>query len=658
MDLLMDADWPRKLRVACGLLILAMLASCGGGGGGSYTISAMPSAVHLTAYTSGRLASQTITITFDGESIGGAPEAPSPAWLVIEQVSYTSNTVVLRLLGDTLLPAGTYTTKLQLATTRRDGSHPTFLDVPVTFTLLDGRSVDVRAYGLPTNGSVTARLDNEDPVTLTTDTTPVLLGAAGVGNNYTVNVSTQPPGQHCTFPNESPALSDVIGSGSVSLRLSCNASLVPWTWAGGTQSLADVPAYPPARGGSGASYRPGGRFAATHAVDAQGNLWLFGGRDPAGLHNDLWRLDPVTRQWTWVAGSALLNAAGAYGSKGTPSTSNSPGARTGAASWFDANGDFWLFGGSGFASASGTQLELNDLWKYDVSDDTWTWAGGSGTSVQTDAVGTYSTTPSTTNIPGGRHDMTVVRDAAGAVWLFGGQGLGAASFSSYMGDLWKFDPATLVWSWMSGSNQPNVAPVQGSLGVPDPANVPGGRSAAGLWADGSGNLWMFGGIGVRPQGQPENDLWRFNIATRTWTWMSGVDRSKPSLASRGVYNPPGASGNLPSSRAGVSIWLDAAGNFWMFGGFAQSPHSADYGPINDLWKYSPATNAWSWESGAGDPGQPSVHGAPGIAANTNVPGARQHAMAWMDASGRLWLFGGAATFNAGGGRSDLWFATP
>ena len=55
--------------------------------------------------------------------------------------------------------------------------------------------------------------------------------------------------------------------------------------------------------------------------------------------------------WTWISGSKSVNLPGEYGEKGVPSSTNMPGARLGAAGWYDsANQEFWLFGGYGFAS--------------------------------------------------------------------------------------------------------------------------------------------------------------------------------------------------------------------------------------------------------------------------------------------------------------------
>ncbi len=51
-----------------------------------------------------------------------------------------------------------------------------------------------------------------------------------------------------------------------------------------------------------------------------------------------------------------------------------PGARGFFYSWMDFNGNFWIFGGQGMG-ASG-QGNLNDLWRYNVSTNQWTWMAG------------------------------------------------------------------------------------------------------------------------------------------------------------------------------------------------------------------------------------------------------------------------------------------
>ena len=96
---------------------------------------------------------------------------------------------------------------------------------------------------------------------------------------------------------------------------------------------------------------PGARDGSISWTDSSGNLWLFGGGDSSGsgyLLNDLWRYDPCTNQWTWMSGADTEGQAPVYGTKGTPSAANVPGARDGSISWTDSSGNLWLFGGYGY----------------------------------------------------------------------------------------------------------------------------------------------------------------------------------------------------------------------------------------------------------------------------------------------------------------------
>jgi hypothetical protein len=102
-------------------------------------------------------------------------------------------------------------------------------------------------------------------------------------------------------------------------------------------------------------------------TDASGKFWLSGGyglgtATTLGYLNDLWSYNPAAAQWTWVSGASTINQAGTYGTQGTASSSNVPGARDWSISWIDASGNLWLFGGWGYDS-TGVQGELNDLWK-------------------------------------------------------------------------------------------------------------------------------------------------------------------------------------------------------------------------------------------------------------------------------------------------------
>ena len=109
--------------------------------------------------------------------------------------------------------------------------------------------------------------------------------------------------------------------------------------------------------------RTGARSGSVSWVDADGHFWLFGGdhSNPTAFTNELWRFDGTN--WTWVSGSSAAGQHGNYGTKGVRAASNVPGARTGAVSWIDDEGNLWLFGGWGL-DGNGEEGSLNDLWRY------------------------------------------------------------------------------------------------------------------------------------------------------------------------------------------------------------------------------------------------------------------------------------------------------
>jgi hypothetical protein len=219
-----------------------------------------------------------------------------------------------------------------------------------------------------------------------------------------------------------------------------------------------------------------------------------------------------------------------------------------------------------------------------------------------------------------------------------------------LNDLWEFSPTAGKWTWVSGSNTVNAAGVKGTLGTAASANVPAARAAAGSWIDGTGSLWLFGGNSFAGF---LNDLWKFTPNTNQWTWVSGGNTPN----ALGVYGTQGATAatNVPGSRSPAAFWIDAAGNFWLFGGNGISaPQTSNL--FNDLWVFSPTTGQWTWVSGSSGGAAAGVYGTLGTAAPGNVPGARDSAAAWIDGAGNLWLFGGESAANplAGGELNDLW----
>jgi N-acetylneuraminic acid mutarotase len=363
------------------------------------------------------------------------------------------------------------------------------------------------------------------------------------------------------------------------------------------------------------------------------------------------RLGAQTNEWAWVGGSNLPYQPGVYGTLGVPAPGNVPGARAVPATWTDANGNFWLFGGYVNVAANNVPGDLNDLWKYTPSTGEWTWMSGSNTTNQPGVYGTLGV-PAPANVPGPRGGAVTWTDASGNLWLYGGSQTEFIPAVSEFGDLWKYTPSTGEWTWMGGSNSVNQPAVYGTLGVAAAGNVPGARIVAVSWMDLSGNFWLFGG--QVPDGADLNDLWKYTPSTGEWTWVGGSNSENQP----GVYGTLGvpAAGNVPGARDQAVSWKDASGNFWLFGGRENS----NYLDLNDLWKYTSSTGEWTWMSGGNSPNQPPVYGTLGVPAAGNVPGGRYLAVSWTDSSGNLWLFGGQDCYTAGGcnQRNDLWEYAP
>lgn len=370
--------------------------------------------------------------------------------------------------------------------------------------------------------------------------------------------------------------------------------------------------------------------------------------------------------WVWKGGNNTLtnnatSQAPVYGTLGSFAAANNPGTRGGAATWVDGSGNLWLFGGQGIG-ASSTSAQLNDLWEFVPATGQWAWISGSNASGVTGGVsGVYGTlgVDTTGNVPGSRSAQVTWTDQSGKLWLFGGFGYDSAGNQGYLNDLWEFNPATKKWIWMGGGNTivsgSGLAGVYGTRGTAASTNVPGSRSSATSWTDGSGNFWLFGGNGFDVNGVRGdlNDLWKFNPASGQWAWMGGSNTTN----SAGVYGSLGVAdaSNAPGGRAGASGWIDSTGNLWLFGG--AGPGSIAF---NDLWEFNTTSKEWTWVSGASTAGQAGVWGTLGTADAANVPSARWGTYNWIDSNGILWLFGGVGNDSAAasGFLNDLWAFNP
>ncbi len=375
-------------------------------------------------------------------------------------------------------------------------------------------------------------------------------------------------------------------------------------------------------------------------TDKNGNFWFYGGAGGNGYHNDLWKYNPVSHEWTWMTGTGIANDDADFGTQGVELPSNRPPGGLGFTNWVDSNGNFWMFGGQ-----CGFLCTHNDLWKYDVIDNEWTWIKGPGTISDVGFFGIQGVPDTLNNPPAFYSSGRGWTDNAGNLWLFG---------SSTNSSLWRYNIVTNTWTWMKGSNFPNYSshelPVYGMKGVEDSANNSGIISNSWSWKDNNGNFWLFGGY--INSGASTNDLWRLNPVSGNWTWINGDGNSQDQM----LFNNYGTKCipnrmNMPDGRYSYAAtsWTDTDGNLWLFGGHGGNNYAQPGGIFNDLWMYCIAGNQWTWKGGDNCnvysipdtlEGAPGSWGTLGVSSAANTPNGRQGAVGWADNNRHLYLFGG------------------
>jgi N-acetylneuraminic acid mutarotase len=450
-----------------------------------------------------------------------------------------------------------------------------------------------------------------------------------------------------------------------------------WTWETGNPSLTNQDGIYGTLNSALITNTPGSRYGAVSWVDNSGNLWLFGGygyNDEILTYlNDLWKYNTSTGSWTWVGGSnsnrSPFGVGGVSAIQNVASKDNMPGSRYGAVSWVDKNGNLWLFGGIGnpvgLNQPGNPGAYLNELWEYKIADSTWTLVGT--TIPNTNLKGVYGTqgVALATNTPGSRSAAISWIDNNN-LWLFGGYGYDSNGTQGYLNDLWEYNIASSMWTWVSGSNltvpddpgrQGGIAGTYGTLGSYNVNNIPGSRINSISWIDSNNNLWLFGGYGYDSTSTLYylNDLWEYSQGLG-WRWMGGSNINGQ-LGTYGQLDTPSTS-NIPGARSDAISWIDSNNNLWLFGGYGLgSVTAASGGGLNDLWEYSIANSTWTWVSGSNVTGASSVPGTQGVASATNVPGIRSNAISWVDNGGNLWLFGGQTILVPSGTApilNDLW----
>jgi hypothetical protein len=495
------------------------------------------------------------------------------------------------------------------------------------------------------------------------------------GTSYNVTVLTQPssPAQTCTVTGGSGTTTSNVTTVQVlcpAVFFPVGGQVVGLVGNGGNPVLQNKGGDNLPLSGDGpftfvTQIAYGGQFDVFMLVPPMGTqpqpcvLWGYQGVVTGPVNSVL--VDCGHNDWNWMDGSNSSNANGTTSTPPTPTVTaldtSTPGGRKYAATWVDNSGNLWLFGGLGWdIPTTSESIFLNDIWEY---SGTQSYYGGYNNNASTYWVQVQPNEP-VTPAPVQRWGVVTWKDSSGRLLLFGGQyGTLGGGGIGFMNDVWRFDTSSSMWTQLSSSNAAcnanfgiNNNGVYGTKGTPSANNCPGSRWGAAFSSDASGDLWMFGGFGYDAASATPgllDDLWEYTTSGQ-WVWVSGSN----TINADGVYGTKGTASlsNVPGGRQASSAWVDSSGNFWLFGGYNLSPGGQPDG-FNDLWEYS--SGQWTWVSGSNNVNQTGVYGVEGTAAAANVPGARWGSASWIDAAGRLWLFGGEGyDTTANGSLADLW----
>jgi len=361
-----------------------------------------------------------------------------------------------------------------------------------------------------------------------------------------------------------------------------------WTWMSGSNLPNQLPVYG-TQGIPSPANSPGARMeSACTWVDDNNHLWLFGGEDDTGQHNDLWKYDIATNEWTWMKGSDTLNSPGFYGTQGLANTLNTPSARDAYSKWKDRAGNFWMFGGwtHYMPCPIGNAPYYNDMWKYDVGNNEWTWVSGPDFPCD---VGTHSPVCliSNANLPVSRMESrSCWIDTAGDFWMFGGLAVDTSItyYAMWLNDMWKYSPVNNTWKLIWSDTIPNQDGNFGIKGITSPCNRPLGRMGAVSWFEPNLNsIFLFGGYQyyIPGSGNLRSAMWRYDLDTTCFVY--GPCTVFPSIAFTAnnflcpgtcadftnlsynatayQWNFPGAAPDTSTATNPVNICYPAAGSF-------------------------------------------------------------------------------------------------
>ena len=254
---------------------------------------------------------------------------------------------------------------------------------------------------------------------------------------------------------------------------------------------------------------------------------------------------------------------------------------------------------------------LGDIWACNLTSNSWAFLYGPKAY---DTRGVYGIrgVEETTNAPGSRFNHGAVYNSVDrCMYIFGGFGRSEAS-KGLLNDGWKFNLASLSWTWVAGNSTIDVLGRYGTkyeshfsriihmvleCSSRRPILLVHGKILAWLtWRILTASLYLVDWVMV--QRLPRvgiqrvvklifdeigllNDLWMFNCTSNQWTWISGSNV----ILQPSVYgiNGVSSSSNQPSSRSKTAMVYDSRSNrLYLFGGSGYANTTSSSGLFGHL----------------------------------------------------------------------------
>jgi hypothetical protein len=149
--------------------------------------------------------------------------------------------------------------------------------------------------------------------------------------------------------------------GGSTLVLAQNGS---WTWMSGQNTDPGVVDYGTLQVASPTN-TPGTRRVYAHWEDLQGDFWLYGGfttgtssGPQTGIMGDMWKYDPTTTEWTWMAGSSVPFSAISFTAQCVPGNGIPQSVYENRINWRDQSGWDGIYQG---------EIAKGDVYVYKLS---------------------------------------------------------------------------------------------------------------------------------------------------------------------------------------------------------------------------------------------------------------------------------------------------